>query len=246
MNNKPKFSKKKLIIVLLTILLILTIPIIIYVNNYYKAIPTQFMTVEPVDAITITTDSNGNIMYKEKNSNSKVGFIFYPGGKVDEKAYHNLALSCANFDLTTFIVSMPFKLAVFDSNAADDIIKNHPEIETWYIGGHSLGGSMAATYTSKNQETISGLILLGAYSTSEINNTKVISIYGSNDKVLNLENYEKYKTNISYLEEHVIEGGNHSYFGSYGEQKGDGTATITPRTQISYTANLINEFINNK
>lgn len=247
MNKKTKLSKKILIIsiTIATILTILVSSFIIYTNDYYKAIPSLFITPEPIDSITVKEDFNNNIVYKLKDSNSKIGFIFYPGGKVDEKAYHNLAISCANYDITTIIVSMPFNLAVFDINAAENIINNHPEIEKWYIGGHSLGGSMAASYTSKNEDKISGLILLASYSTAEIKSLKTLSIYGSSDKILNLEKYEEYKPNLTNLNEHIIEGGNHANFGSYGIQEGDGESSINPNQQISHTVNLIKEFIFN-
>ena len=42
----------------------------------------------------------------------------------------------------------------------------------------------------------------------------------------------------------VITGGNHAYFGMYGEQKNDGEATITNIEQINITAQKIAEFIN--
>ena len=138
---------------------------------------------------------------------------------------------------------MPFNLAVFDVKAADGIQNEYPEIEQWYIGGHSLGGSMAASYLAGHPE-LSGLVLLGSYSTYDVSGSRVLSIYGSHDGVMNSEKYEKYKSNLpSDLSEVIIEGGNHAYFGCYGEQKGDGRAEITNVRQITLTAEIISEFI---
>jgi pimeloyl-ACP methyl ester carboxylesterase len=104
---------------------------------------------------------------------------------------------------------------------------DYPEIDEWYLGGHSLGGSMAASFLAENTDDFEGLILLGSYSTADIT-LPVLSIYGSKDNVLNREKYEKYKPNISEsLTEFVIDGGCHAYFGMYGEQDGDGTPTIS-------------------
>ena len=144
-------------------------------------------------------------------------------------------------------VEMPFNLAVFDINAADGIQENYPQIESWYIGGHSLGGSMAASYLADHADEYDGLVLLGSYSTADLSNSElaVLSVYGSEDKVMNREKYEENKSNLpSDFTEVVIEGGCHAYFGMYGAQDGDGTPTITNEEQISYTADKIFEMMN--
>ena len=72
----------------------------------------------------------------------------------------------------------------------------------------------------------------------------VLSVFGSEDRVMNREKYEKYKSNLpSNFFEFEIEGGCHAYFGMYGEQKGDGVATITAEEQILKTAEYISKFI---
>jgi len=138
--------------------------------------------------------------------------------------------------------NLPFNLAVFDVNAADGIQEKYPEIQDWYIGGHSLGGSMAASYLADNAEEYEGLILLGSYSTADLSDTDldVLSVYGSEDKVMSRENYEENKLNLpDDFTEIVIDGGCHAYFGMYGAQDGDGIAAITNEEQISLTAEHI-------
>jgi len=143
-------------------------------------------------------------------------------------------------------LKMPLNLAVLDVDGAEGIQEMYPEIESWYIGGHSLGGSMAASYLSENISEYEGLILLGSYSTTDLSNERIriLSVYGSEDKVMNKEKYDEYKINLpeSFSEE-IIDGGCHAYFGMYGEQDGDGTPTITNVEQIQKTAEIINIFI---
>jgi N-succinyl-L-ornithine transcarbamylase len=102
---------------------------------------------------------------------------------------------------------MPCNLAVLDVNAAFGIQERFPDVKHWYIGGHSLGGSMAASYLASHASDFEGLILLAAYSTADLSNTSlsILSIYGSEDGVMNRKKYEKYKTNLSDYEEMVIE-----------------------------------------
>ena len=141
---------------------------------------------------------------------------------------------------------MPFNLAIFNVNAAGKVIDSYSNIDRWYIGGHSLGGAMASSFSEKNDDKIDGLILLGAYSTSNLSSAdiEVLSIYGSEDKVLNMDKYNECKVNLpSDYNEVIIEGGCHSYFGMYGMQDGDGTPNISNEEQINITANAIMELI---
>ena len=77
------------------------------------------------------------------------------------------------------------------------------------------------------------------------NKYKSLTIYGSEDKVMNMKEYNK---NLSYLPKgyitKVIEGGNHANYGYYGKQKGDGVATISREQQIDLTISYVKDFIN--
>ena len=145
------------------------------------------------------------------------------------------------------LVKMPCNLAVLNMNAAEGIAKQFPQIERWYIGGHSLGGAMAASYASKHSDTLNGLVLLAAYSTTDLTDTSlaVLSVYGSEDGVLNQEKYEGYRDNFpENTKESILQGGCHAYFGSYGAQDGDSIPTITNEKQIRITADEIAQWIN--
>ena len=140
------------------------------------------------------------------------------------------------------LMEMPFNLAVLDVHAADGIREMYPTVENWYIGGHSLGGSMAAAYLAENAEDYDGLILLGSYSTADLSGAdiEVLSVYGSEDRVLNREKYDENKSNLpNGFCEVISEGGCHAYFGMYGAQDGDGTPTISNHEQIGLTVEHI-------
>jgi len=144
------------------------------------------------------------------------------------------------------LMKMPFNLAVFDVNAADGVQELYPDIEKWYIGGHSLGGSMAAAYLKENVNDFEGMILLGSYSTADLSegDLEVLSIYGSEDRVLNPEKYLENKANLpSDFTEIIIDGGCHAYFGMYGAQEGDGVPAISNEEQIERTAREVVDFI---
>lgn len=234
--------KRKIFIITTSVLLALAIIIgacSIYLSNYYSADNEAIGAFLP-QGTTWTEDPDGRIVFEPKGATK--GFIFYLGGKVEYTAYIPLMKACAEEGILCVLVEMPFNLAVLDINAADGIQKEYPEIEEWYIGGHSLGGSMAASYLANHIEDYEGLILLGSYSTADISDTdiNVLSVFGSEDKVMNRDKYEDNKSNLpSDFTEFVIDGGCHAYFGMYGPQDGDGTATITNEEQISLTVKSI-------
>ncbi len=237
--------KKKVLTIVLSFLAVL-ITCAIYLFDGYKADDDAISAFVCEVDVSREVISEG-VAYMPKDA--VVGLVFYGGGKVEHSAYEPLAAALAERGILTVIVEMPFNLAVFDINAADGVCEQFSTVEIWYIGGHSLGGSMAAAYLENHTEDFDGLILLGSYSTSNLSDTKlnVLSVYGSEDKVLNIDNYDTYKENLpSNFSEFVIEGGNHAYFGMYGAQNGDGVAKITNKEQILLIADAISEFVTDK
>ncbi len=235
-----KIVKHKYKILLAAIVLITAC--VVYLNTGYKAQRNEIVEYSACFNVTKSVDGEKTLFYGDKR---KAGIIFYPGGKVESAAYEPLMMSLADKGIVSVLVDMPFDLAVFDANAAQGIADSFTDIDLWYMVGHSLGGAMAASFLAENRDGFDGLILLGAYSTADLNSTdiRVLSIYGSNDGVMNREKYNECMPNIPEAEEVVIEGGNHAFFGMYGEQKGDGKAEITNAEQIGIAAEAIADFI---
>lgn len=243
---KKKHRILKIVLISLGVVLIgFTGIFFAYVSNYSHA---QEQAISAMNSSTVTvTPFQGGIAFGDTDANT--GFIFYPGGKVEDTAYAPLAKEIAEGNVFCVIAKMPYQLAVFRSNAAADIMKQYPKIKQWYIGGHSLGGAMAAYYAGKYPDQFEGIILLAAYSTADLSQSsmKALLMHGSEDKVLNMENYQKYLSNHpSGYEEITIEGGNHAGFGDYGLQKGDGEAAITAPEQWRTTSEAILDFIASK
>ena len=210
-----------------------------YVCDYYRTDLDAVEAFAPMNLVSAELH-DGTLVFKPENAAK--GFIFYPGGKVEYTAYQPLMAACAQQGILCILVEMPFNLAVLDINAAAGIQEQYPEIEKWYIGGHSLGGSMAAFYLADHINDYDGLILLGSYSTANLSETdlNVLSVYGSEDRVMNRAKYEENKSNLpGDFTEIVIDGGCHSYFGMYGAQDGDGKPTIGNEQQIFFTAEQI-------
>ncbi len=170
--------------------------------------------------------------------------VFYPGAKVEYTAYLPFLYRLAEDGIDCFLVKMPANLAVFGKNKAERIIRYNP-YEHWYIGGHSLGGVMAADYAARHEEELDGVVLLASYPAKKLSgDLKVLQIYGSEDSVLDGEKLQEAKQYLppnAVTEE--IKGGNHSQFGNYGLQAGDGQAEISAQEQQTITAAKTEELI---
>lgn len=228
--------------VFLAVIALLCIGFAVYVGSYYHAAEEAVQAMSVIDDISVNRTDRDALVFVPPEP--KAGLIFYPGGKVEYTAYSPLMRACTEEGLLCVLVKMPCNLAVLDMNAADGIAEQYPEIENWYIGGHSLGGAMAAAYAAEHSGDLNGLILLAAYSTKNLGDSDlgVLSLYGSEDQVLNLEKYEEYKTNLpADAVEVIIDGGCHAGFGNYGPQKDDGVPVITYKEQIAQTSKEIAE-----
>jgi alpha/beta superfamily hydrolase len=141
---------------------------------------------------------------------------------------------------------MPFNLAIFDVNKADQVIAQHKEISTWVIAGHSLGGVFASDYALNHQNKIKGVIYLGAYPDENASNAtfKALSLRGSLDNLTTsqdiYQNLNKFPANTTFV---TIPGGNHYNFGDYGVQAGDNNSTISREEQQDIAVGYILEFL---
>lgn len=230
--------KRKSHVILFTIIMAIMIMIAgfyIYTLDYYRASP-DVATVISKTQLFIETKDHMTIVYANSENSKNEGIIFYPGGKVEANAYLPLLIQLADRGYTSVLVEMPFNLAVFNVGAADKVLSTFTDIDQWVIAGHSLGGAMASSYMKEHHASYEGLILLGAY---PINDAPIptLAIYGTYDLMLDLE-----KVSAADRVEEIV-GGNHAYFGNYGEQKGDGVALISRETQQAKTVDLIIDFM---
>ncbi len=191
--------------------------------------------------------ANGWLTFEPADSTPAVGFIFYPGAKVDPRVYAPMMNEISANGFFVVVVPMSFNLAFFGIDGADGVIADHPEVKTWIIGGHSLGGAMAASY-AKNRKDVRGMVFLAAYAgeSDSLSDTSIraLSIYASRDGLATPRKIENTKNLLPEDTKFVeILGGNHAQFGWYGSQPGDLEATITRIRQQKIIANETVEFL---
>lgn len=231
--NQTRFStRKKLLIGIVAVCVILAGAFFLYVSDYYRAEDVALEVSTQAEGIT----KRDNLTILSPFTPTDTAIIFYPGAKVESIAYLPLLDQIRQTGVTCILVDMPFHMAIFDANAAEDVINRFPDVEHWYLAGHSMGGAMASQFAESHADEIDGLILLGAYIYGDYAPADTLTIYGS----LNQSVEDK----LTYTENVVeIEGGNHAQFGNYGPQKGDAPATISAREQQAQTVEAIEAFL---
>ncbi|PFM43618.1 alpha/beta hydrolase [Bacillus cereus] len=218
---------------LLGILLIGSISFFVWSQFTYK--PTK-------EALSLVDDKKDedNIVFGKNDT--KIGVIFYQGAKVEAEAYSYLGEALAKDGHFVVMPKLPLNLAIFGINAVDSVMEQYPEVQKWYVAGHSMGGAMISKYAFQNEDKVDGIIFLGSYPADDFSTKSMpmLSIYGEVDALATVEKIENNKKFMSKnTTMHMIKGGNHAHFGMYGEQKGDNASLITPKTQQDETVKVI-------
>lgn len=189
------------------------------------------MALESGQQVSVS-DEGDWVLFLPAEQRTETGFIFYPGGRVDYRSYAPLTRAVAEAGYPVVLVKMPLSLAVFDPMRAERVMAEISSVQKWVIGGHSLGGAMAASFVHANPQAVDGLIFYAAYpaQTNPLTGVDIpiASIYATLDGLATTEKIEQSRALLPQTASFVaIEGGNHAQFGWYGAQEGDGEATLS-------------------
>ncbi|MBN2107389.1 MAG: alpha/beta hydrolase [Deltaproteobacteria bacterium] len=213
----------------------------------YPPLPEALSAMESDDNVTVETKklpfalfNPEYFVFKPVGVAPTRGFVFYPGGLVDARAYAPSARAIAEAGYLVVIVSMPFDLAPFGWKRGNHILREFDSIKTWAFGGHSVGGAFICKYAKRYPKKVSGLVIWASTPSSAFRldrmDIKVISIYGSNDgeaEDVLPDSAEFLPPGTPFV---IIPGGNHTQCGYYDTapdpvQDGDNPATISREEQ---------------
>ena len=229
----------KVLIAVVAVFAIAVVAFVIWGSTPLGPMPEALAALESDANVAVATDPW--LSFTPTQGAQNTGLIFYPGGRVDPRSYAPMARAIGEAGYPVVIVPMPLNLAVFGVNRAADVIAAHPEVEHWVIGGHSLGGSMAASFTRNNPDLIDGLFLVASYPASSddlsgFDDLTTYSVSATNDGLATPDKIDASRPLLPADTIWVpIEGGNHAQFGYYGDQPGDGQATISREEQQRQT-----------
>jgi hypothetical protein len=244
---KIKKIIKYLVIGFITIIIIGALGMLIWSKiGTYPARMEALSALESTDRVTITQDK---WIVFDPVKDTETGLIFYPGGLVEPTAYAPILHQIAEEGVLVIITPMPLNLAIFNTGAANAVIDAYPQISTWILAGHSLGGASAAIFAKNNPKRINAIAFWDSYPPDSAdlsdNAISVISIFGTTNHIPNTENFNDKKhllpTDTLFI---GIEGANHAQFGDYGPQKGDVVASMSLAEQHEQVVEIMLNFIN--
>lgn len=243
-KHLPGWSR--ILLTFLGLLAAFVLGFVIWGSTPAKPMPEALTALQPDPVVRVETGKW--LVFTPTAFRPTTGFIIYPGGRVDYRAYAPVAHQIASQGYLVVIVHVPLNLAVFDPAAAADVIATYLEIQNWAVGGHSLGGSMAANFAHSHPEGVQGLVLWASYpaGSDDLSGTdlKVLSISGTLDGLSTPAKIEASRTllpaDTSFF---PIAGGDHAQFGWYGAQSGDNAATISREEQQAQIIQATVEFL---
>ncbi|MFC2046258.1 alpha/beta family hydrolase [Chloroflexota bacterium] len=232
MTDKPLPRPAKKQIGLLIVLLILAALIVVgvrWLTSERQPLPVALEALESDDLVRVTQEPW--LTFAPAQGTPETGFIFYPGGRIDPRGYAPLLRAIAAEGYLVVVPDMPLNIAAFRPNLADEIIAYYPHTSHWAIGGHSVGGTMAAQYASGHRERVAGLVIWASYPADNADlsdsGVPVALIYGSHDPRVNDSSVSERRhllpDSTSYTR---IDGGDHHQFGSYEIDPQDHHATM--------------------
>jgi hypothetical protein len=227
---------KRLFSALAVVALAAVLGFVLWAENAYPPSDIALQALQSDERVTVT-QGKGFIAFQPAGIQPSTAFIFYPGGRVDYRAYAAPIHQIAAQGYLAVLLPVRLNLAFFDVNAADPAIAAFPEVRFWAVGGHSLGGVASALYAAKH-DNIDGLILWASYPPDDAlkdSSTEVLSIYGTLD-MGGMEAFDNSRALLPMSTQYlVIEGANHAQFADYGLQAGDNEAMITRTDQQQQT-----------
>jgi len=234
MKNSRKRSLKWLLAILGVVVIAALLWGLRWATYARPPLPEAIDALESDELVRVADDPW--LTFTPSQSTPTTAFIFYPGGRVDPRAYAPLMREIASHGYLVVVPEMPLNMAAFNPGIASEIIASYPEIDHWVIGGHSVGGAMAARYTGNHPDVIEGLAIWASYppNSSDLSalDIPVVSIYGSREKRVNDASVGERKHLLPDDTRYVrIEGGDHHQFGSYAVDPADHLATISRESQ---------------
>jgi hypothetical protein len=231
---------------LVSIIVIGTLAMLVWARTgTYPARDVAMSALESTDRVTIAQDGWIVCTLGEE---TETGLIFYPGGLVEPTAYAPILRGIAEAGVLVVITPMPLNLAILDTGAANEVIDEYPQISTWILAGHSLGGASAAIFADNNPTRIDAIAFWDSYppDSADLSDSAIsaLSIFGTTDNVPNADNFDDKRHLVPASTEFVgIEGASHAQSGDYGPQKGDVVASISLAEQHEKVAEIMLDFI---
>jgi dienelactone hydrolase len=229
------------------VIVVVIVAFLVYASLVFEGDREASLDAWRSDGVEITV-TDRSIVIEPTTGATDTGLVFVPGAKVQPSAYlYKMAGIAEATGMTVVITEPTFNLAFFDTRPLSELTRDAPGVEHWYVGGHSLGGVRACQLAASDSgPEVVGLMLFGSYCVDDLSDSglEVLSIVAENDGLSTPDDVASRSGNLPDDAVTVlIEGANHASFGDYGDQPGDGSATIDRQTARAEIADAVAEFV---
>ncbi|RFA12922.1 hypothetical protein B7R21_08700 [Subtercola boreus] len=206
-----------------------------------SAVEPALLAMDSDTAVTVS-ETPTEIVFTPTGTISTTGVFFQPGARVDARAYAALLKPLAEAGHLVVIPKQPLGIAFLATGAFAADRDAFAPVTQWIVGGHSLGGTVAAldaaAHDTDTSEPVAALLLYASYPAGDSSDlaAQVLSVSGSLDGLATPDSIRASRADLpadtTFVE---IAGGVHAFFGDYGPQAGDGQPTIShddARSQI--------------
>ncbi len=233
----------------LAALALVVVGFLIWANTPYRAERGPVIDVWANENVQVQYLDEGILMTPVADATdlppSPTGLVFVPGARVEAHAYmFQLSGVVEQHGVTVLITEPTLNLAFFDTRSLAQFTTAAPDVDRWFVGGHSLGGVRACLMTPGSDAA--GLVLFGSYCANDLSGSalEVLSIAGENDALSTPAIIEQNAGMLPADARFVtIAGANHASFGDYGAQSGDGERTITSEQMRAELTALLGELL---
>lgn len=234
----------RLLVALLVLVLVAVIGLVVWSRiGVMEAEEDPLRTVLQDPEIEVAETSSAMVLQPADTDPTPLGLVFYPGAKVEPEAYAaRLAPFVTEQAMTVVIVKPWLRLALLDRRGLETFTQKAPEVGSWMVGGHSLGGVRACQLAPEAD----ALVLFGSYCSNDLPDSglPVLSLAGSEDGLSTpakiADAREKLPADAEMIE---IDGASHASFGDYGTQDGDGTPLISDAAMTLQITEAVAEFV---
>lgn len=234
---------RRLIIAFTCAALLALIALLVWARQVAVAAQSARFALDSDDAVIVTR--NEWVAFRPRDVDPSIGVLFYPGGRAEPVAYAPILRSLAMRGYLIVMTPMPLNVALFAPERARRVPPRFPEIRTWVIAGHSVGGVMAAEFAERFPEEISGLVLWASYPADFTDLSQralpVLSVYGTADALTTAQDIERTRSHLPVTTRYVpLDGGGHWQFGHFARRD---TATVSREVQQELVLDATAEFL---
>ena len=175
-------------------------------------------------------DEPGWIAFVPRGGDASTGLVYSPGARVDVRATAAVLRPLAEAGYLVVALKEPLGIAFTSPNQSASAMAAFDVVDTWAVGGHSLGGVVAASFAATHDDEVGGLLLHASYPSGDMStaDVEVTSVWGSRDGLTTPDKIEASRADLPATTELVeVPGAVHAFFADYGAQPGDGRPTTS-------------------